>query len=101
VVFIIGFLLSGTAADFKEAERLPGELSASLASIADECLIIDAELKRLHARLPQSLMSTARAYPLSSAAIFSRSLICWMSTVAVSVGQSNGPAWSHGCVSFD
>jgi hypothetical protein len=44
-VFIIGFLLSGTADDFKEAERLPGEVSASLESIADECLIIDAELK--------------------------------------------------------
>ncbi len=44
-VFIIGFILSGTSADFKEAERLPGELTASLESIADECLIMDAELK--------------------------------------------------------
>ena len=25
-VFIVGFILSGTAADFKEAERLPGEV---------------------------------------------------------------------------
>jgi predicted membrane chloride channel (bestrophin family) len=43
-VFIIGFMMSGTSADFKEAERLPGELAASLETIADECLIIVAEL---------------------------------------------------------
>ena len=29
-VFILGFLLSGTAGDFKEAERLPGEVAAGL-----------------------------------------------------------------------
>ena len=56
-VFIIGFLLSGTAADFKEAERLPGELSASLESIADECLIIDAELKLPEARQCLSVLA--------------------------------------------
>jgi hypothetical protein len=56
-VFIIGFLLSGTAADFKEAERLPGELSESLESIADECLIIDAELKLPGARQCLSLLA--------------------------------------------
>jgi hypothetical protein len=39
-VFIIGFILSGTTADFKEAERLPGELAASVETIADECLIV-------------------------------------------------------------
>ena len=44
-VFILGFLLSGTAGDFKEAERLPGEVAASLESIADECLITYEELK--------------------------------------------------------
>jgi hypothetical protein len=42
-VFIIGFLLSGTAADFKEAERLPGEIAASLETMADECLITAAD----------------------------------------------------------
>jgi predicted membrane chloride channel (bestrophin family) len=49
-VFIIGFILSGTSADFKEAERLPGELTASLETIADECLIMDAELALPEAR---------------------------------------------------
>lgn len=43
-VFIVGFILSGTSADFKEAERLPGEVAGSLDSIADECLIMDDEL---------------------------------------------------------
>ena len=49
-VFILGFLLSGTAGDFKEAERLPGELAASLETIADECLITDAEFHLPEAR---------------------------------------------------
>lgn len=49
-VFIVGFMLAGTAGDFKEAERLPGELAASLETVADECLIIDAELKLAEAR---------------------------------------------------
>ena len=39
-VFLLGFLLAGTLADFKESERLPGELASALESIADECLIV-------------------------------------------------------------
>ena len=49
-VFILGFLLSGTAGDFKEAERLPGELAASLETIADECVITDQEFHLPEAR---------------------------------------------------
>jgi hypothetical protein len=49
-VFIVGFMLAGTASDFKEAERLPGELAASLETVADECLIIDAEIALPQAR---------------------------------------------------
>ncbi len=60
-VFIIGFLLSGTAADFKEAERLPGELTASLESIADECQIMDAELKLPAAHQCASLLADISA----------------------------------------
>jgi hypothetical protein len=56
-VFIIGFILSGTAGDFKEAERLPGDLAASLETIADECLIIDAELGLPEARQCLSLLA--------------------------------------------
>lgn len=35
-VFLMGFLLSGVLADFKESERLPGELSACLENLGQE-----------------------------------------------------------------
>lgn len=38
-VFLLGFLLAGTMSDYKESERLPGDIAASLETIADECLI--------------------------------------------------------------
>ena len=49
-VFILGFLLAGVAGDFKEAERLPGEVASSLETMADECLITHADLKLPEAR---------------------------------------------------
>jgi predicted membrane chloride channel (bestrophin family) len=49
-VFILGFLLAGTAGDFKEAERLPGEVAASLETMADECLITYQDIKLPEAR---------------------------------------------------
>jgi hypothetical protein len=39
-IFLLGFLLSGVLSDFKEAEKLPVELTASLESIADEMLSV-------------------------------------------------------------
>jgi hypothetical protein len=60
-VFIVGFILSGTAADFKEAERLPGEVAGGLDSIADECLIMDAELGLPEARDCVSLLADINA----------------------------------------
>jgi hypothetical protein len=39
-VFLMGFLLSGILTDYKESERLPGELAASMESIAEEALMI-------------------------------------------------------------
>lgn len=39
-VFLLGFLMAGVLADFKESEKLPGELSVSLESIADEAHIL-------------------------------------------------------------
>lgn len=39
-IFLLGFLLAGTLADYKESEKLPGELAASLETICDECLIL-------------------------------------------------------------
>jgi predicted membrane chloride channel (bestrophin family) len=49
-VFILGFLLNGTASDFKEAEKLPGEVASSLETIADECMITHEEFKLPEAR---------------------------------------------------
>lgn len=42
-VFLLGFLLAGTLADYKESERLPGELAGALDAIADECFVVHAE----------------------------------------------------------
>jgi hypothetical protein len=66
-VFIIGFLLTGTSSDFKEAERLPGELAASLETIADECLIIREEQ-----HLPEAQMCLADLLALG------RSIQAWL-----------------------
>ena len=49
-VFIIGFLLSGTTTDFKEAEHLPGDIAASLETMADEFLIASEDLQLPDAR---------------------------------------------------
>lgn len=38
-VFLLGFLLAGTLSDYKESERLPGELASSIETIADEVII--------------------------------------------------------------
>lgn len=35
-VFLLGFLLAGTLSDYKESERLPGQLAASIETISDE-----------------------------------------------------------------
>lgn len=35
-VFLMGFILNGVLVDYKESERLPGEISAILATLADE-----------------------------------------------------------------
>lgn len=39
-VFLMGFLLTGVLTDYKESERLPGELAASIESIAEEVIAI-------------------------------------------------------------
>lgn len=36
-VFLLGFLLSGAMPDYKEAEKIPGEMAAALDSIVEEC----------------------------------------------------------------
>ncbi len=44
-IFLIGFLISGTLVDYKESEKLPGELSSSLETLADEAIIIYQQKK--------------------------------------------------------
>ncbi len=39
-VFLLGFLISGSLPDYKEAEKLPGDLSVALDALADEALIL-------------------------------------------------------------
>jgi hypothetical protein len=39
-IFLIGFLLAGTLSDYKESEKIPGELAARAETIADECEIL-------------------------------------------------------------
>jgi hypothetical protein len=39
-VFLIGFLISGVLVDYKEAEKIPGELACSLEVLTDECYIV-------------------------------------------------------------
>lgn len=44
-IFLIGFLLSGMISDYKESEKLPGEMSASLLVISDEIYILHKNKK--------------------------------------------------------
>ncbi|MCX9082083.1 MAG: hypothetical protein OIN83_07785 [Candidatus Methanoperedens sp.] len=39
-IFLLGFLIAGVLSDYKESEKLPGELATSIETIVDECLII-------------------------------------------------------------
>lgn len=39
-IFLIGFLISGVLVDYKESEKIPGDLAASLETMADEGYII-------------------------------------------------------------
>jgi len=49
-IFLIGFLISGVLVDYKESEKLPGDLSASMETMADEGLIIYKNKKSPEAR---------------------------------------------------
>ncbi|MFH1222092.1 MAG: hypothetical protein V1492_03335 [Candidatus Micrarchaeota archaeon] len=50
VVFLIGFLISGVLVDYKEGEKLPGEMAASLEAINDEVSIIYKNKKAKEAK---------------------------------------------------
>jgi hypothetical protein len=44
-VFLVGFLISGVLSDYKESERLPGEMACSLEVLVDEGKIVLANKK--------------------------------------------------------
>jgi hypothetical protein len=50
-IFLIGFLLSGVLVDYKESEKIPGDLAASFETLADECLILHKSKKTDAARM--------------------------------------------------
>ena len=53
--FLIGFMLAGTLADYKESEKLPGELACSLEAVEDTLLVCsfrkDLDLLAMRRRL--------------------------------------------------
>jgi hypothetical protein len=62
LVFILGFLIVGTLADFKEAERLPGEVAVSLEALVDEC---SSPLLRTSKRVPAATAALTHVGQLS------------------------------------
>lgn len=63
VVFVIGFLLSATLADYKESERLPAEIASSLESMYEDALSIEENYPKFKAVTYQSqLQKIAKAF---------------------------------------
>jgi hypothetical protein len=65
-VFLIGFLISGVLSDYKESEKLPGDLACSLEVLVDESLIVFANKK---SPVPKDLINHVR--------LLTDSLIAW------------------------
>jgi hypothetical protein len=57
-VFLMGFLLSGVLADYKESEKLPGELSACLENMAQE--VVGIGLSKPEAETGPALAAISR-----------------------------------------
>lgn len=75
-VFLMGFLLSGVLGDFKESERLPGELAASLETLSDEA-------QCLHQRTRDPVAADFHGYVVGLAESIHRWLLRRERTVAV------------------
>lgn len=56
-IFLIGFLISGVLSDYKESEKLPGELACSLEVFIDEASIVGANKK---SPVPEALTNHVR-----------------------------------------
>lgn len=66
-VFLMGFLISGVLGDYKEAERLPGELAASLDALAEEG---EAILARSQSAVAREYLAHVEALAMSLHAWF-------------------------------
>lgn len=63
VVFVIGFLLSATIADYKESERIPAEISSTLESMSEDALSIEENYPKFKSLTYQEqLHAIARGY---------------------------------------
>jgi hypothetical protein len=51
--FLIGFLIAGVITDYKESEKIPGDMAASLETIYDEAYILD---KNEHSKATQDFL---------------------------------------------
>jgi hypothetical protein len=49
-IFLVGFLITGVLADYKESEKIPAELASSIETIADEYFIIYRNKKAKEAK---------------------------------------------------
>lgn len=63
VVFVIGFLLSATIADYKESERIPAEIASTLESMSEDALSIQDNYPKFDvAKYQEQLHAIARGY---------------------------------------
>jgi predicted membrane chloride channel (bestrophin family) len=66
-VFLLGFLLNGVLADFKESEKIPGELATALESL-------DLEVRAIPKYHPEANVDIA----VFSIAALANDLFCWL-----------------------
>ncbi len=63
VVFVIGFLLSATIADYKEAERIPAEIASSLENMNEDAISIKTSYPKFNLKeYQEQLEVTAKAF---------------------------------------
>lgn len=56
-VFLMGFLLSGVLSDYKESERIPGEIATVISTVFEECTILYDKKREVGAR--SGMLATA------------------------------------------
>jgi hypothetical protein len=62
-VFVLGLLVAGTLADYKEADRVPAEITAVLTNIHDDCSAFKRQFPDLDlVRLKQTLLRIAQSF---------------------------------------